>query len=643
LLWRQPKIKSVTFHQPQFMFVVDSAGRRSWDMSGWSAPDAPVNDSAVNAQSLSQSSPAGRTDRTPAVTGTALVPRLTSSPSAMRNEAARQRLLKRLDGLALRDVRVIGGRIDFRDLRDGTSHTATDVEASLAMKSLEHTLRVEGRGVWHGQQVKTTIGLGSLAAFLTEQTTDFAINATAPPATVSYEGRLAVAEHVSFDGRLAFTAPALSGFVAWVTEGRYRGEAIERAAFAGQILAVPNRVSVNTFDFDLAGARTTGSLTLEDASGTSSLRGDIKASAFDFSRLGEAVAAISALRGSQSSNRLRGPTQGSAQAGAPMRGLSADVRLGTSSATWRGLRLGTTTARVTLDDSKLGLEVIDANLYGGRAKGKVVTEIGVPSAQSSADLSASQVAVGDLLTDFVGTPWVMGQGGVTLAVTTTGGSPEAIVSSLTGKAKVSLAHGSIGGFNLTEFIKGALRSREDKAGRTPNDRTEFTDFSASFVLGNGVAETQDMILVAPQFRLSGVGTVAFPTRHLDMSIRPRSVTIPGVGATLDLARLDVPITIKGPWSKPTVTVDNRRLQAVMRTPERAGEVVKDIGKGIANSKLGRRIEELMTTKETGPDGEQRRLKPREILERLLKKPAKSGDQAPAPEAPAAAPPVAQPK
>ena len=84
----------------------------------------------------------------------------------------------------------------------------------------------------------------------------------------------------------------------------------------------------------------------------------------------------------------------------------------------------------------------------------------------------------------------------------------------------------------------------------------------------------------------------------------------GDGSVVNLAGLEVPVRVEGAWEKPTFTPD---LKGVLGS-EQAGEAIKQIGKNLKSQEVQDAIRGLLG----GGDGQQK-VKPRELLEKLLKK------------------------
>jgi hypothetical protein len=77
-------------------------------------------------------------------------------------------------------------------------------------------------------------------------------------------------------------------------------------------------------------------------------------------------------------------------------------------------------------------------------------------------------------------------------------------------------------------------------------------------------------------------------------------------AVINLSNVEIPVRIEGPWDKPNFTVAGQ---------EQLIETVKEIGKNLKSKDVEDALKGLLG----GGDGE-KKVKPRDLLEKLLKKP-----------------------
>jgi hypothetical protein len=108
-------------------------------------------------------------------------------------------------------------------------------------------------------------------------------------------------------------------------------------------------------------------------------------------------------------------------------------------------------------------------------------------------------------------------------------------------------------------------------------------------------------------RVTGVGSVNLPTRHLDYNVRAKvsgTGATPQQGAVVNFSNIEIPLRVEGPWEKPVVGLKGQ---------EQILENLKQIGKNLKSPEVQDVLKGLLGG---NPDG---RVKPRDLLDRLLKK------------------------
>jgi AsmA protein len=145
----------------------------------------------------------------------------------------------------------------------------------------------------------------------------------------------------------------------------------------------------------------------------------------------------------------------------------------------------------------------------------------------------------------------------------------------------------------------------------PGDKTAFTDFAGNFAITNGVAQNQDLHVTAAPLRVSGAGSIDLVQHRIDYTVRAKVEGGPAdQSGAVSLAGLEVPLHVTGPWEKPSVKPD---VKAVLKS-EQTSEALKRIGKNLKSPDVQDAIKDLLG----GGEGQQK-VKPRELLEKLLKK------------------------
>ncbi len=247
-----------------------------------------------------------------------------------------------------------------------------------------------------------------------------------------------------------------------------------------------------------------------------------------------------------------------------LKGLRADGKLGVGALQLQGLKLTDLKAEMHAAEGRAVLAPHSAKLYQGTLQG-ALTLIANGNRVALKETLAD-VAIGPLVKDLMGRDALEGHGNVTLDVTATGATVNAMKKQLAGTARVALRDGAVKGFNLTEALrktKAAFGSKSaQQQGSDPSQRTDFSAMTASFVINNGVAHNDDLDVKAPLVRLGGAGDIDIGNAQLNYTAKATVVaTSKGQGgADLDhLAGLTVPVKLTGPFDAPKYEIDYRSL------------------------------------------------------------------------------------
>jgi AsmA protein len=223
------------------------------------------------------------------------------------------------------------------------------------------------------------------------------------------------------------------------------------------------------------------------------------------------------------------------------------------------------TADVRLDvraaGGKLDINPIAARMYGGSAAGALSITAGKAMSQPRFALrhSLTGIHVGPLLQDATGKAQVEGRGNVQLDVTAGGTLVDAIRKSLDGSARLELRDGAIRGINVAQAVRNAKARIGEIRGQEPaqsgtgsaDEKTDFSELTASFRIVNGVAHNEDLNIKSPLLRVGGAGDIDLGAGRLDYVAKATVVTtLKGQGGPEleSLKGLTVPVRLSGPFS-----------------------------------------------------------------------------------------------
>lgn len=157
----------------------------------------------------------------------------------------------------------------------------------------------------------------------------------------------------------------------------------------------------------------------------------------------------------------------------------------------------------------VNINPLSAKLYQGSIEGRVA----VDAAKSSFAINQkfSGIDIAPLLKDAADLELAEGKGNIALDLTTQGNTVSALKKALNGNLSVNLANGAIRGINLNKLVQGMQNLGKDTKAQTlgvdKSEKTEFSEFKATFKVLNGVAHNDDLAVKSTVLRLSGNGDI----------------------------------------------------------------------------------------------------------------------------------------
>ena len=177
----------------------------------------------------------------------------------------------------------------------------------------------------------------------------------------------------------------------------------------------------------------------------------------------------------------------------------------------------------------------------------------------------SAIEIGPLLRDLADKDVLEGKGSVTVDLRAQGNLVSALKRSLDGTAQVALRDGSIKGVDLAgavRRVKATLGGGDVEGTAGVQERTDFSEMTASFLLKNGVAHNEDLNLKSPFLRVGGAGDVNIVTSSMDYTVKTSVVgTMSGQGGKdlSDLKGLTIPVRVSGPFDQLRYKVDVKQM------------------------------------------------------------------------------------
>jgi AsmA protein len=269
-----------------------------------------------------------------------------------------------------------------------------------------------------------------------------------------------------------------------------------------------------------------------------------------------------------------------------LKGLQVNGKVQIGSLRAGGLNVANLSADLRSGGSRFAVSPMSAKLYGGSLNGALNLEFSASDKAPNIALDASLAGIelGALLKDVMQKAPIDGKGDVQLAVSTHGDTVSAMKRALGGSARLRLADGSVSGFNLAKIVRDAKARLDALKGNAPStgtatvqDKTDFTELTASFKIANGVARNDDLMAKTPLFRLTGAGDIDIGKDKLDYLAKATVVaTLQGQGGPeLEaLKGITVPVRLHGPFTAVGWQIDFKSM-VTEGVKQKAQEKVKD--------------------------------------------------------------------
>jgi AsmA protein len=202
------------------------------------------------------------------------------------------------------------------------------------------------------------------------------------------------------------------------------------------------------------------------------------------------------------------------------------------------------------------------------------------------------IAIGPLLRDAANQDILDGKGNVALNVTTAGNLVSALKRALNGKARVELRDGAVKGIDIPGAIRGAkarFGGKDAEGAGGAREKTEFSEFSGTFDIKNGVAHNEDLSLKSPLIRVGGIGDVNIGEDSVNYVVKASIVgSLAGQGGKEagELKGLTVPVRIAGPYDQLKYKVEFSQMLGGKEQTEAIKETAKEAAKSRVLEMLG---------------------------------------------------------
>ncbi|MGL4396532.1 MAG: AsmA family protein [Hyphomicrobium sp.] len=634
LLQRQIAVDRLILRKPVFDFRIDKSGKKSWDFAAM----APL-------VRVAQAAPAA-----PNAGGTA-----TDAPQAGALPKMPTKISD-LQNLALDDVRIEDGRVLYRDERVGVAQDVKGLNVKISLPSLTSPINTSGDVVWQGEKTDFKSQITNTRTIIDQKAAKLSFNASNRHLASTYDGQVAFADGLELNGQISAKAPSVKALAKWLGTDLPPVKGFGPMTLSGALKSSGNVTTLSNANVGLDGATATGTVSSTKGGVRPYVTANLKLSELDLNKYmtnaGSAASpaapeparspatkpATPAQRGTEKpvdgieellqkpATKVYGYTGRAGWSSEPINlallGVAdVDAKLQVGRLLFQDIKVGQSALTVALKNKVMKTSFDEVQLYEGKGRGVLNVDGTGKAANIGANFALDGMSALPFLKDAADMEWLAGKARLNLQLAAQGGSQMQLVEALNGKADFAFSNGAIVGYNLAGAIRGLQQGKISGLKKAPTEKTDFSELSASFQITNGVAQNSDLKMTSPLLRVSGAGAVQMPPRTLDYTVKPKIVaSLEGQQGAGNLAGLEIPVRISGPWQKPNIEPD---IKGVLSDPNKAIEAVKDLSKKLKGRNAKEIVNELLgksagdsQTGTTAKDSTKEKAK--ELLKNLLK-------------------------
>jgi AsmA protein len=458
-----------------------------------------------------------------------------------------------LKAISLGDVRIVNGRLEYRDAKSGSVETVEGLNLTVNLPSLDQPFSAEGSATWHKEALDLRIGAKSPRALMSGGKTDVELAINGKPLKLTYGGQVDVGAG-SVAGKLDLDVPSVRNLAAWAGSPiEVNGDDVLNALkISGQLAASAAQVSFSGMSLSLDKINANGDLSAALGGAVPSVKGKLTVDALDlnpylaaFGGGAEAGGAAKPAAAAGSNEWSDEPIDMSA-----LRWVNADLTLAVGSLQAQEIKVGKSQVRVQLAGGKLALNLSEMALYEGNGTLQLNVDASGKTPVIKTTFALSGLQAEPFLTDAAKLEWLSGTAAMDMSITTAGGSQKALANGLNGSGKMEFLNGAVRGTNIAALLRGVATLKLDPAS-WEESKTDFAELGGTFTIKNGVLTNNDMALKSQLLRVSGAGTVGIGPRNIDYKAQPKLVSsLEGQGGAADIGGLPIGVHVTGPWDNP---------------------------------------------------------------------------------------------
>ncbi|MGE0045922.1 MAG: AsmA family protein, partial [Hyphomonadaceae bacterium] len=421
-----------------------------------------------------------------------------------------------INDVELREVRIEGGQISYRDARDNGAWTIEEPRLRSSVESLDRPIDISGSFGFRGERVSIELNIANPRRIMLSQTSPVTMRIDGALLNARLEGEAAgVGEW--FVGQAQANGTNLRAVSNWLGAPLPQAGGLGQFSVEGRLTTQQGRIAFENATLAVDAARGRGDFTLEQHGTRPYISGRLELPAFDINPF---LFAASAPAATASAAGQATPTVSTAAEGldmsqpwrreaidlAALRSVDANLELTTGQFRVQRMVADSAMLSLVLNEGYLAATLHRLALYGGTGRGRVEVDARELDVRFAQELTAQNLRLQPFMRDAFGYQGLEGTGAVTLSWSGVGRTQGALVSSLDGRAELSVQNGALRGVDLggvARTIQNAISGELINA----NARTRFSSFSGAFAMNNGVLATDNLRVVTSDLQIDGTGLI----------------------------------------------------------------------------------------------------------------------------------------
>jgi AsmA protein len=426
---------------------------------------------------------------------------------------------------------VTGGTFRYYDHRNDQHLEMKDADLAIAV-SATGEITVTGSAVMAGRSATLNLYVKSLAR-IAAGGSPAELSLQSPLLEASFSGRLGTGGSLNLVGTASLSGPSLRAAAQWAGLPLPGSRGLGPFTLSGEVESEARDITLRQAAMTVDSLAAQGSLGLLLGGERPQLLADIGLDRLDLATYVDAPDA-----------GVAGWSEAPLDYGS-LRAVDARLSVNLNSLSLGPFATGKATLQATLAAGRLGAIVTSGEAMGGEARIDFEADGSGGHPVFSLHVEGHKLDAMALTAAALGTGLAQGPADLSLNVSGYGPSTAAIVSTLKGSARLSLASATLLGVDVKGLLAAVTQKVLQGWQRQPQQATAVTALAAGFDIADGIATTRDLALTAGDVAVTGTGTVDLLRQAVDLSRATR----------IGRAALPVPVIVKGPWADPRLYPD----------------------------------------------------------------------------------------